>query len=70
VSDVRRLRELEGVRLRVDIPERCLRTGDIGTIVLVFERPNLAYEVEFVDQDGRTRAQLPLLPEQVEPMNP
>lgn len=70
MSDVRRLRELEGVRLRVDIPERCLRTGDIGTIVLVFERPNLAYEVEFVDQDGRTRAQLPLLPEQVEPMNP
>jgi hypothetical protein len=70
VSDTRRLRELEGVRLRVDIPERGLRTGDIGTIVLVFERPNLAYEVEFVDQDGRTRAQLPLLPEQVGPMNP
>jgi hypothetical protein len=44
--------------------------GDIGTIVLVFERPNLAYEVEFVDKDGRTRAQLPLLPEQVGPMNP
>jgi hypothetical protein len=70
MSDVRRLSELEGVRLRVDIPERGLRMGDIGTIVLVFERPNLAYEVEFVDQDGRTRAQLPLLPEQVEPMNP
>jgi hypothetical protein len=26
--------------------------------------------VEFVDKDGRTRAQLPLLPEQVGPMNP
>ena len=65
---MRRLAELEGVRLVVDLPEFGLRKGDIGTVVFVFEKPNLAYEVEFVDHRGRTRAQLPLLPDQIEPM--
>ena len=50
----------------VDVPEEHLTAGDMGTIVIVFRIPNLAYEVEFCDECGRTRAQLPLLPHQVE----
>jgi len=65
---VRKLAKLEGVELAVDVPDYGLREGDVGTVVLVFERPDLAYEVEFVDRRGRTRAQLPLLPEQVAPI--
>ena len=34
--------------------------GDLGTIVEIVESPDLAYEVEFVNPDGSTRALLAL----------
>lgn len=43
-----------------------LAAGEQGTIVLVHEQPELAYEVEFCQHDGQTIAQLPLLPKQLE----
>ncbi len=44
--------------------EQVLR-GDVGTIVEIYTRPSLAYEVEFVNPNGATRALLTLLPKQV-----
>jgi Domain of unknown function (DUF4926) len=55
------------VELSVELPEEGLTEGCVGTIVHVFEKPNLAYEVEFADDRGRTVAQLPLTPDQLRP---
>ncbi len=60
-------REHDLVRLTHDRPEHGLAAGACGTVVHVFQAPNLAFEVEFCDADGRTIAQLPLLPHEVEP---
>ena len=54
------------VRLMVDLPDEGLSAGAVGAVVHVFEKPSLAYEVEFADEDGRTIAQLPLTPSQIE----
>lgn len=56
------------VRLLVDLPDEGLEAGAVGAVVHVFERPNVAYEVEFTDADGRTVAQLPLAADQLEPL--
>ena len=53
-----------------DLPEEGLSAGQIGAVVLEFTEPVLAYETEFTDQEGRTLAQLALLPEQIEPYAP
>lgn len=39
--------------------------GDLGTVVEIYDNPKRAYEVEFVNPDGTTRALLTLLPDQV-----
>lgn len=57
---------LDVVRLRVDLPDKGLRSGDQGAIVEVFEHPRRAYEVEFVDEQGRTQALCTLMPDQLE----
>ncbi|WP_250036130.1 DUF4926 domain-containing protein [Paractinoplanes maris] len=56
------------VRLLVDLPAEGVQAGAIGAVVHVFEQPDLAYEVEFTDENGRTVAQVPLTPGQVEPV--
>jgi len=61
-----RYHEHEIIRLLVDLPKLGLKKGEIGTIVFVFDKPNEAYEVEFVDKDGKTRNQTVLLPHQFE----
>lgn len=57
--------EFDVVILAEDLPEEGLAKGMIGTIVVVFENPTLAYLVEFCDEEGRTIALPDLLPEQV-----
>jgi hypothetical protein len=54
------------VRLKTDLPKEHLKSGSIGTIVAVFDRPELAYEVEFADERGATVAELALRPDQIE----
>jgi hypothetical protein len=61
-----RYHEHEIIRLLVDLPEHGLKKGEIGVIVVAFDRPNEAYEVEFVDKDGKTKVQTVLLPHQFE----
>nr|WP_159466366.1 DUF4926 domain-containing protein [Scandinavium goeteborgense] len=60
-----RREEFEVVVLAEDLPDVGLTKGMVGAIVLIHEKPNLAYMVEFVDDQGRTIAMPSLLPEQV-----
>jgi len=55
------------VELATDLPEEGLTAGSIGTIVQVFHEPNLAFEVEFADDRGRTLALTPLTVDQIRP---
>ena len=48
---------LQLVHLRQAHPDLGVREGDRGTIVEVFDRPRRAYYVEFVNEDGTTRAE-------------
>ena len=54
------------VRLTTDIPELCLRRGDLGVVRSTWFAPTTAYEVEFhpIGLDNQTRALL--LAEQVQ----
>lgn len=60
-----RREEFEVVVLAEDLPNEGLTKGMVGTIVFIHEKPNLAYMVEFIDDEGRTIALPSLLPEQV-----
>jgi hypothetical protein len=48
---------LQAVYARRARPELGVRRGECGTVVEVFERPRRAYYVEFVGEDGATRAE-------------
>ncbi len=52
------IRLLDVVALTEDLPERGLRTGQVGTVVEALA-PDV-YEVEFCDNEGRTYASLAL----------
>ena len=54
------------VALKRDLPEHSLVRGMVGTVVLVFDEPARAFEVEFCDAGGVTIVLLPLLPDDVE----
>lgn len=54
---------LGAVALVTDIPEHHLQRGQVGTIVEVLAED--AFEVEFIDNEGRTYALLPLRAEQL-----
>lgn len=53
------------VTLIMDAPDEGLEAGQIGTVVFGFTEPTIAYEIEFTDEEGRTVAQLALLPSQI-----
>jgi len=61
---------LESVIVAVNLPDHEVLAGDLGTIVEVYTIPTLAYEVEFVNPDGTTRALLTLSSEQVRRLSP
>jgi hypothetical protein len=52
------IRVLDVVALTEDIPDRGLLRGQVGTVVESLDRG--VFEVEFVDNDGKTYAMLPL----------
>jgi hypothetical protein len=60
--------EYEVVRLKRNIPSRNLSIGARGTILVVYDDPHLpsAYEIEFIDDDGKTLAVLTLKEEDIE----
>ena len=54
---------LDVVALKQELPEKDLQLGQVGTVVEVLA-PDV-YEVEFTDNDGRTYAELALRVEQL-----
>jgi hypothetical protein len=50
------------VELLVDLPAHNLRSGSLGAIVHAYEERN--YEVEFINEEGKTTALCPLSAEQ------
>jgi hypothetical protein len=61
-----KFKDLDGVKTLRDFPEEGIKKGEIGTIVYEFTIPDEAYEVEFCDEYGRTRAMFAILPEDLE----
>lgn len=43
-----------------------VKKGEIGAILMVFEKPQEAYEVEILDEEGTPKAQCTLLPDDLE----
>ena len=60
---VEKIRILDIVRLDRAHPEAGVHQGATGTVVEIFERPQPAYEVEFLDEDGEFVAQIPVSPD-------
>jgi hypothetical protein len=54
---------LDDVALTLDLPDRSLVRGQVGTVVEIL-KPGV-FEVEFCDNDGRTYAMLALKAEQL-----
>ena len=61
---------LDTVIAATNFPEYKVLAGDLGAVVEVYTAPSLAYEVEFVNPDGSTRALLTLAPSQVRRLSP
>lgn len=60
-------REIDSVVLVTDLPEYHLKSGDVGTVVLV-HRDARGYEVEFATLDGETVAVVSVFPDQIRPV--
>ena len=58
------LKEFEIVELTHDIPEHKLKKGESGTIVEIY-KGGKAYEVEFVNEGGKTLALLTLTSDEI-----
>ena len=56
----------EPVRLRVDLPEKLLQKGLVGTVLSTWFSPNVAYEVEFEAPGQAFPSRVLLRPEQLE----
>lgn len=60
-------KELDPVVLTSDVPEHGLKSGDIGTVVMI-HRSGAGFEVEFVTLDGQTIAVATLPSDKVRPV--
>ena len=63
------LQLLDTVIVTVDLLHEEVLVGDLGTIVEIYTQPEPAYEIEFVNPNGTTRALLALLPNQIRPLS-
>ena len=59
-----KFKEFDTVRVLKKCNDK-VRIGDKGVIVMVFDNPNEAYEVEIVDEEGGTKAQCTLFPNEL-----
>jgi len=62
--------DLDVVKTLIDFPCENIKKGEIGTVVMPFNEPYEAYEVEFAGDDGRTTAMFTILPEHIEKVYP
>jgi hypothetical protein len=56
---------LQVIYVRRAHPALGLAKGECGTIVEIFERPDTAYLVEFINEDGSTRIEAAFNPDQL-----
>ena len=50
--ETKKAHELDIVELTEDLPEFGVRRGERGTVVEVFDHPEEAYIIEFIDEGG------------------
>ncbi len=58
------IKEFDRIILTENLPDKKLMKGDIGTVVMIYERGK-GYEVEFITLNGKTVAVVTLLANQV-----
>ncbi|MBN8469542.1 DUF4926 domain-containing protein [Corallococcus exiguus] len=56
----------QSVRVIRDVPTQCVTKGMVGAVIEVFEVPKRAFEVEFVDAEGRPVVQSTLAEDDLE----
>ncbi len=56
---------LDTVVAMVDVPDQQVQSGDLGAVVEIYREPTPAYDVEFVNPDGSTRALVTLKANQI-----
>src|ERR671926_1419177 len=61
----RKAQELDVVELTEDLPEFGLKKGEIGAVVVAFDNPDEAYDLEFVDESGKSRFAYAVKPSQI-----
>jgi len=61
----RKAQELDVVELTEDLPEFGLKKGKRGAVVAAFDNPDEAYDLEFVDESGKTRFAYAVKPSQI-----
>lgn len=57
--------EYDTVRIKKDCKEG-IKKGEIGVVIMSFDKPKEAYEVEVLDEKGFTKAQCTLCAEDLE----
>lgn len=62
------LHEHDTVTIKVDVPEERLRAGDVGAVVHVYPGRD-AYEVDVLDEGGRSRGVVTLRGDQLLRLN-
>lgn len=60
-----KFKEYDTVRIMKNC-EQGIKKGTIGAIIMVFEEPQEAYEVEILDADGKTKVQCAFSPDDLE----
>jgi hypothetical protein len=60
-----KFKECDTVKIMKDCEEGG-KKGEIGVVIMVFEKPREAYEIEVFDEKGCVKAQCTLLPEELE----
>jgi tetratricopeptide (TPR) repeat protein len=66
---MRKAQELDVVELIEDLPEFGLKEGEIGAVVVAFDHPDEAYDLEFVDESGKSRFAFAVKPNQIRSVN-
>lgn len=60
-----KFKEFDTVRIMVG-KYNDIKCNDIGVVIMAFDSPNEAYEIEIVSDDGKTIAQGAFLPTEIE----
>lgn len=60
-----KFKEYDTVMIMKDC-EAGVKKGELGVILMVFEEPREAYEVEILDKEGNPKAQCTLLPDDLQ----